>query len=72
MWVDERVPDYFEPIMSDNSWVMDEFNIHFFGLSEELIQAISKLSIEYTLDNKYLIEQYRNEKGIVQYDDRKQ
>ena len=44
----------------------------FFGLSEELIQAISKLSIEYTLDNKYLIEQYRNEKGIVQYDDRKQ
>lgn len=52
MWVDERLPDYFEPIMSDNSWVMDEFNIHFFGLSEELIQAISKLSIEYTLDNK--------------------
>jgi hypothetical protein len=54
MWVDEKVPDYFESIMADYSWVMDEFNIHFFGLSDNHIQALSKLSIEYTLELKMI------------------
>jgi hypothetical protein len=52
MWVDERVPDYFEAAMAEYSWVMDEFNIHFFGLPSNHIQALSKLSLEYTLDHK--------------------
>jgi hypothetical protein len=52
MWLDEMTPDYFEPIMSEYTWVMDEFNLHFFNLPEEITSSLSKLAIEYSLQSK--------------------
>jgi hypothetical protein len=52
LWIEETIPDYFEPMMASYSWTMDEFYIHFFELPDDLIQSLSKLSLAYYLDNK--------------------
>jgi len=50
LWIDETNPDFFEPMMTEFTWHMDEFNVHFFGLPEELIECLCKLSLEYIKD----------------------
>ena len=52
LWIDEQIPDYFEPLMTEFSWVMDEFKIHFFHLSDEIISELNKMTVEYIIDNK--------------------